>query len=304
MRNLLEARSRLLQEIRLFFLTRSFLEVDTPLLVQNPGSDVHLDAFAVASHNGAHAGHLITSPEYQMKRLLCAGSGPIFQLGKCFRSGELGRMHEPEFTMLEWYRPNAGWNDVMNDTEELVATLAASLGVQELHTAKGSVSLTRPWPRVSVDEVFRRHTGKSCFEVSDEEFFERFAFEIDPHLGSEEAMFLVDWPAHMASLARIRERSAPPVAERFEAYIGGAELCNGFGELVDADELARRCESDRQTRERLGKTVYPDDIELIEAQRKGMPESGGNALGVDRLLMLLLGKEKLADVIPLPHAVR
>ncbi|MGB5809982.1 MAG: EF-P lysine aminoacylase EpmA [Polyangiales bacterium] len=291
----LESRAALLREIRRFFEARDFIEVDTPAIVPSPGLDVHLSAFEVCDPEGRTVGWLATSPEYQMKRLLSAGATRIFQLGKSFRADEQGRLHEREFTMLEWYRAHATAEDVMQDTEALATHLTP--------LAKGDSPLLRGvnerWERETVESVVRRYAGLDAevLAVDEEAFFRVWVEKVQPRLGEDAPTFVTNWPASMASLARINDDGT---ADRFEAFYRGIELCNGFGELTDATEQRRRFESDRLARHRAGKSVYPIDERFLEALEGGMPESGGNALGVDRLLMLLEGLDSIQAVMPFP----
>jgi len=299
----LVARARLLREVRAFFDRQGFLEVETPLVVPSPGLDVFLDALAV--HGNAGERYLITSPEYQMKRLLAGGLERIYQLAKCFRDDEVGPQHQPEFTMLEWYRAYAGVDDVMRDTEQLVAAIATSLsGAPILHTARGPVDVAPPWPRITVREAFVRFARVDVFalladEGGEDQFYRLLVERVEPALSELGALFLCDYPASMASLARKRP-SDPRVAERFEAYVAGVELCNGFGELTDPIEQRTRLLADQAERARLGKPVYPIDERFVAALEQGVPPSGGNALGLDRLVMLALGAAHIEDVMAVP----
>lgn len=291
---LLELRAKLLGGIRRFFEERGFVEVETPALVPSPGLDVHLSAFEVRNLAGDTVAWLATSPEYQMKRLLSAGAKRIFQLCRSYRSDEQGRHHEREFTMLEWYRADATSDEVIRDTEDLVAFVAATLD-------QPAPELLPPWERLSVEEAFRFHAHRSLESMSgdDEQFYRVWAEEVQPRLGTERPVFVTDWPASMASLARLKQNG---MADRFEAFFRGVELCNGFGELTDAVEQRRRFEQDQADRKAAGLPVYPLDERFLADLEGGMPESGGNALGVDRLLMLLLGAESLQAVMPFPAA--
>jgi len=291
----LELRAALLAAIRHFFEERDFVEVETPALVPSPGLDAHLAAFEVRGPKGDSAGWLATSPEYQMKRLLCAGAQRIFQLCRSYRSEEHGRHHEREFTMLEWYRAHATSDDVIRDTEELLAFLADALAEK-----RGQSPLSGPWQRVSVEQALRAHANVEIGAlIADEErFFRVWAEEVQPHLGSERPVVVTDWPPSMASLARLKPNG---MADRFEAFFQGVELCNGFGELTDAEEQRRRFERDQAQREAAGAPVYPVDRRFLEDLNRGMPESGGNALGVDRLLMLLVGADSIQAVMPFPE---
>jgi lysyl-tRNA synthetase class 2 len=265
-----------------------------------PGLDVNLDAIEVLGARGPRWLH--TSPEYQMKRLLTLGLPGIYQLGKAFRRGERGRLHEPEFTMLEWYRSYSDAEQMMRDTEQLVAAVARELtGGTELPGVEGAVDVTPPWDRITVQEAFQRYAGIELASVlsDEEEFYQVLADSIEPKLGRKRAVFLTDYPAPMASLARLSPID-PHFAERFEAYLDGIELCNGFSELVDPAEQRRRFERDQETREKLDRAVYPVDERFLAALQEGIPPSGGNALGFDRLLMLLVGAKHIDEVIALP----
>ncbi len=288
----LETRAALLAAIRRFFAERDFIEVETPTVVPSPGLDPHLRAFEVRDPAGRSVGWLATSPEYQMKRLLCMGAKRVFQLCRSYRAEEYGRHHEREFTMLEWYRAPATSDDLIADTEALVAFAAKSLG-------KWTPELEPPWPRLSVDDALRAHADRTvdAVLVDEESFFRIWAEEVQPRLGADRPVVVTDWPRSMASLARIKPNGC---ADRFEAFFHGVELCNGFGELTDAVEQRRRFEHDRATRKAAGAPVYPIDERFIEGLQRGMPESAGNALGVDRLLMLLLGAESIQSTMAFP----
>jgi lysyl-tRNA synthetase class 2 len=296
----LHKRHQLTRAVRNFFDTREFLEVDTPAIVPCPGLDVHLDAIEVLGARGPRWLH--TSPEYQMKRLLTLGLPGIYQLGKAFRRGERGRLHEPEFTMLEWYRSFSDAEQMMRDTEQLVAAVARELtGGTELPGVEGPVDVTPPWDRITVQQAFQRYAGIELASVlsDEEEFYQVLADSVEPKLGRKRAVFLTDYPAPMASLARLSPTD-PHFAERFEAYLDGIELCNGFSELVDPAEQRRRFERDQETREKLDRAVYPVDERFLAALQEGIPPSGGNALGFDRLLMLLVGAKHIDEVMALP----
>ena len=296
MKQLVE-RARALRTIRAFFEARGFLEVETPLLVPSPGLDLHLDAFET---NAAHAArYLVTSPEYQMKRLLADGHEKIFQIAKCFRRGEIGARHSPEFTMLEWYRAHAGVDAMMADTEQLVAAVTGS-GV----TIDGArFDASPPFARMPVCEAYERFAGMTRRETiaaaahDEDRFFKVLVDVVEPAIARlPHALFLTEYPSTQASLAR-KKPGDPEVAERFELYLAGVELCNGFGELVDPVEQRARLEHDQDARRRRGLAVYPIDTKFLAALERGIPESGGNALGVDRLIALRCGTSAIADVM-------
>lgn len=300
----LRQRARALAIVRSFFEARAFVEVDTPLLVPSPGLDLHLDAVE------ATGGYLITSPEYQMKRLLVGGVPRQFQIAHVFRRGETGARHNPEFTMLEWYRAFAGVEQVMRDTEELVTELVSALrGDARVPAERAIVTVAPPFPRLTVVEAFRRYAGIAETEVfrlarEDEDVFFRLLVErVEPELAAAETpVFLVEYPIEHASLARAKP-SDPRVCERFELYLGGLELCNGFGELTDAAEQRRRLLADQHARAAAGKPVYPIDERFLASLAEGMPSSAGNALGVDRIVALCLGEHEIARVMPFPSGI-
>lgn len=273
------------------------MEVETPTVVPSPGLDVHLAAFEVLG--GKHARYLSTSPEYQMKRLLAEGAGRIFQIARCYRQDESGDRHNSEFTMLEWYRTSATVEAVMRDTEQLVSAVTGGL----VHGGGRKIVTTPPYERLTVCEAFSRHAGISEAQTlamashDEEAFFRILVDKVEPKLARyDRPVFLTEYPAPMASLAR-KKPDDPRVAERFELYVWGVELCNGFGELVDPVEQRARLEEDQRERARRGLAQYPIDEKFLDALSRGIPESAGNALGLDRLVMLIVGASSLAEVM-------
>ncbi len=303
----LRARSRAVAAVRAHFEGEGFLEVETPARVPCPGLDVHLDAFGVASSRSPR--WLSTSPEFQMKRLLVGGVPRCFQLARCFRREELGDRHEPEFTMLEWYRGFGAIDEVIADTEAVCVAVAAAVGRDGLLVdGERAIALPRPFPRLTVAEAFDRHASVGEAEVlrlaaeDEERFFRVLVDEVEPALAElPYAVVLHRYPAPFASLARLCEDD-PRWAERFEVYAGGVELCNGFGELTDAVEQRRRFERDRAARRAAKRDVYPLDERFLGALVEGMPPAAGNALGFDRLLAAALGVLRIADVVAIPEA--
>jgi lysyl-tRNA synthetase class 2 len=294
----LRERARICTAVRAFFDARGFLEVQTPVMVPSPGLDVHLDAFEIAGGDGGSPRWLSTSPEYQMKRLVAMGLTRIYQIAPCFRRGERGSRHNPEFTMLEWYRGDAGVADVMADTEQLVAAVTGGA----VRLGDRVIEVQPPFERITVCDAFTRYAGWSpeqtlAAAASDEDsYFRVLVDRVEPALEAlPAAAFLVDYPATQASLAR-RKPEDPRFAERFELYVAGVELCNGFGELVDPDEQRARLLHDQETRRAKGLPVYPIDERFVAALAK-MPPSGGNALGLDRLVALACGTTAIADVL-------
>src|ERR1019366_6865640 len=234
----LRERARVCADVRRFFDARGFLEVQTPLMVPSPGLDVHLDAFEIAGGEGGSPRWLSTSPEYQMKRLLAGGLKRIYQIAPCFRRGERGARHNPEFTMVEWYRGGSTVADVMRDTEQLVASGTGG----DVRLGDRTLRLTPPFDRISVCDAFERFAGWSpdetlaAAENDEDRYFRALVDRVEPALAlADGGCFLVDFPATQASLARTKPGDAR-LAERFELYVAGVELCNGFGELVDPIE--------------------------------------------------------------------
>lgn len=301
-------RAQALDSARAFFSSRGYLEVETPIAIPSPGLDLHLDAFeavpSVASDHRTAERFLSTSPELQMKRLLAAGRGRIFQITRAFRAGEVGERHNPEFTILEFYRPHAGVEAVMRDTEQLVARLTRG----EVTVDGRTFDLRPPFERITLLEAFERWAKTTPAETlrlaahDETTFFEKLAFEVEPALAElDHGIFVTEYPASQASLAR-RKPTDSNVAERFELYVAGVELCNGFGELTDAVEQRARFERDQAARAKLGKPVYPIDERFLDALTRGMPECAGNAIGFDRLVALACGTRSIADVIAFTDA--
>lgn len=299
----LQARARALSAVRDYFSREHFLEVETPLRVPAPGVDLHLDAIP------ARGGYLITSPELHMKRLLAAGFPRVFQLARASRLDELGRLHEPEFSMLEWYRAFADLPQMLSDTEQLLRVVAERVsGRARLCGPTGQAyELTLPFQRVTVREAFQEYAGIAdavdLAHTDEARYFELLVSQVEPGLAREPApLFLWKYPANQAALARLSDED-PSVAERFELYVGGVELCNGFDELTDPSEQRRRFELDATRRASEGRAIYPIDERFLSGLASGMPRAGGNALGFDRLLMLATGASELAEVIAFPARV-
>ncbi len=270
----LSERARVLREIRAFFDARGFTEVETPVRIPAPAPEPHIDCPPSGDW------FLRASPELQMKKLLAAGMERIYQIGPCFRAGEKGRRHSPEFTMLEWYRANADYSQIAVDAEELL--------VEVLTRDHADVQ------RITVREAYLRWAGWDPVETWDQDRFDfDMATKIEPNL-PKEPLFLTDYPAPAASLARLKSDD-PRVAERWELYVDGIELANAFTELIDPVEQRRRFELAREERRALGEADYPLDEKFLDALAR-MPPSGGVALGVDRLVMLACGASSIADV--------
>jgi len=309
----LQLRARVVRHIREYFAEQQVLEVETPVLSCTGASDPYIDSLVTHVHvpgrSDAQAFYLQTSPEYAMKRLLAAGSGPIFQLARVFRDGESGRLHSPEFTLLEWYRPGFDHHALMDDVEELLSRL---------------LRLDVAAERMSYADLFQRYLGfdphladvpvlQACAQRNgvsvkglggdrDAWLDLLLSHLIEPQLMAQEAgqrrlVFVYDYPASQAALARINPQG---LAERFELYIDGIELANGYHELDDADEQRCRFAADNERRRAMGKSEMPVDESLLAALVSGLPDCAGVALGLDRLLMCVAGVRDLEQVLSFP----
>ncbi|MEC5317589.1 elongation factor P--(R)-beta-lysine ligase [Brenneria populi subsp. brevivirga] len=300
-------RASIVSAIRRFFTDRGILEVETPAMSRSTVTDVYMCPFQTRFVGpGASEGmtlYLMTSPEYHMKRLLADGSGPIFQLCRSFRNEESGRYHNPEFTMLEWYRPHYDMYRLMNEVDDLLQQVlecesAELLSYQQAflrHLELDPLCADKPQLREAAEKLGLGDIA--CREEDRDALVQMlFTFGVEPNIGGEKPTFVYHFPATQASLAEISTEDNR-VAERFEVYFKGIELANGFRELTDCDEQRRRFEQDNRKRAALGLTQQPIDENLLAALQHGLPECSGVALGVDRLIMLALGAEKLSDVI-------
>ncbi len=296
---LVSFRADVVQAVREFFSCRDYQEVSTPVWVRTPALETHIDAIA------AGAGYLRTSPEFHMKRLLAAGVERQWQLGPCFRAGERGRHHLPEFWMLEWYRAYADYETMLAETRELlVATARAVLGTTRLPGAYDAVELDVPWQRMTVAEAFQRHAGwNPVTDWHEDRFVMDLVGKVEPALSRGRPTVLIDYPIAEAALARA-SAGQPAVAERWELYAGGLELANAFSELTDAAEQRRRFHAAAAARTARGAPAYALDEGFLQALDQGLPPSAGVALGFDRLVMLLAGVSDIADISPFVEAFR
>jgi lysyl-tRNA synthetase class 2 len=313
-----QSRQILYSSVRRSLLAHGYMEVETPCLVPSPGLEPHITAFEVGFVPETGLGkarplYLHTSPEYAMKRLLADGSGPLFQIAKVFRNGEISAAHNPEFTLLELYRPNADGAKVMEELEDVLSAAASAVGGDDFF-------MRRPYQRLTVRDAVLNNSGIDLWECPDapslrkaaeragirmgdaqeyeDVFFHIFLQRVEPTLGQERPVFLIEYPAPLAALARIKPDD-PRVAERFELYARSAELANGFTELTDPTEQRRRLEEEQQLRRRLGRAIYAIDEAFLDALKR-MPPSGGVAVGLDRILMQLLGREDIESVLLFP----
>jgi len=327
----LRRRARLAAETRAFLTARGYAEVETPALVPVPGMEVHLRAFRTEYRPHLGAGRaatlwLRTSPELALKRLLVAGAGPVFELARVWRNGELSPRHAPEFTMLEWYRPGLTLDGLMDEAE---AYLRSVLPPTVAH-AGVTTTVATPFERLTVAEAFRRHcrgldllatvdpstaegdseflaaaaraagTHLSGSDTWEEMFFDLLLTHIEPAIGRDRPTFLTHWPAPQAALAR-RDPADPRAALRFELFAAGLELANAFDELTDPAEQRARFTRDVEARRReAGEAAWEVDDDFLAALDHGMPAGSGIALGFDRLAMLASGAQRIGQVLWLP----
>ena len=300
----LKARAELYAQVRAFFLERNVLEVETPIISMAGSTDPYLDSLRIQEEQPRF---LQTSPEFAMKRLLASGIGDIYQICKSFRRNEEGTRHNPEFTMLEWYRVAWSLDDLMSEIGSLVSMVldcpkpnqlsykAAFLDVLGLNPFHASINELRDQCLVSAGFDATDLDRDGCLDLL-------VSHCIEPTLGFNEPCFLTDYPASQASLARIaKDDEGDLVGRRAELYVQGIELANAYDELTDAKEQARRFEEDRALRVELGLSDVQADTHLVNAMENGLPECAGVALGLDRLLMLKMRASKLSDVVAFPY---
>ncbi len=329
---MLRLRSELLQAVRTFFLQQGFWEVETPILSHETIIDAHLEPCCVEWHGERL--YLQTSPELGMKRLLAAGADAVFQITRAFRAGECGSRHNMEFTMLEWYRVGDSYREQMAFTEELVRFVGVQVAEScwfasagQTWTAEDCRSFfSQPFERLSYDEAFKRYAGERVLgkqpeqlrelaerhnvslpenwdEATVNDWLDLLLVElVEPHLGKDRPTLLYDYPAGQSMLATVSD-SQPPVAQRFELYLKGLEICNGYNELTDAQELETRLRAQQAERRRAGRLVPPLPLRFLAAHQAGLPPCSGVALGIDRLLMATTGAEDIRQVTAFPFAL-
>lgn len=320
-------RAKIIELIRDFFKQRGFLELQTPILTKGMSTEPYIDPIKVEffdDKNNKYQGYLITSPEYSLKKLLSLGFVNIFEITKAFRQKEkFGGWHNLEFTILEWYRSYSDYYQIMKDTEELVYYLVQNIHHHDYFIYQHQkIDVSLPWQRLSIHEAFlkwshidlnKTKTLINFLKILKQKeyaknlnlksldwndcFYLVFLNEIEPKLPKDRAIILYDYPLPQAALAKKKSKNSF-YAERFEAYVGGIELCNAFSELVDWREQLKRLKEDQKIRKKLRKEIIPIDKTFINALKSGLPPTGGNALGVDRLQMLLLDIADIDDLLP------
>ena len=287
----LRRRAMVIDAVRAFFNQAGYLEVETPLRIPAPAPEVHIEAQPSGNW------FLQTSPELCMKRILAAGCDKIFQICRCFRRGERGRFHLPEMTLLEWYAADRDYTHLMVQCEALITAVADRLRLGRHLVYQGApVDLRLPWQRMTVSEAFDRFGGMTAEAALDRDCFDEImGLAIEPRLGVGRPVFLTDYPIACGALAR-RKPGNPRLAERFELYMAGVELCNGFSELTDPIEQRARFEADHLRRAAAGKASYPTAEPFLRALA-AMPPAAGSALGLDRLVMVLIDAAAIDQVV-------
>lgn len=324
MKEILELKFKILKWIREFFYTNNFIEVDTPLLSASPGIEPYLEPFRtlfLSSSNKRKYLYLPYSPEFHMKKLLSINFDNIFQISHSFRNNEFSKLHLPEFLMLEWYRKNANYLTLIEDVENLISFLYDKLKKSE-KIIDSQINLSLPFKRIPVNKLFQDFLNINLEECSNPQsfylklkqqniiidesysddwntlFFYSFLNVIEPRLKKSEPLFLIDYPIAVSALAKEKEDNKF-YAERFELYIKDIEIANGCTELTDYKEHIRRFKISNSERKKLKKRIYPPDKEFLKAIKHGMPPSAGVALGIERLIMVLLNKDDLLSLSPL-----
>ncbi|MBG0755663.1 elongation factor P--(R)-beta-lysine ligase [Vibrio cidicii] len=309
----LRQRAALIARIRQFFAQRNVLEVDTPAMSHATVTDVHLHTFQTQFVGPGYAQgsqlFLMTSPEFHMKRLLAAGSGCIYQLGKAFRNEENGRYHNPEFTMLEWYRVGFDHHQLMDEMDDLLQLVLQCGAAERMTYQQAFLTVLGVCPLEGTMAELKNVAARLGLSDIAEAEEDRdtllqllFSIGVEAKIGQQVPAFVYDFPASQAALAKINPND-PRVADRFEVYFKGIELANGFHELDNAQEQLRRFEQDNHKRVEMGLAEQPIDYHLIAALQSGLPECAGVALGVDRLIMLALGCDHIDQVTAFPFPI-
>lgn len=310
----LKRRSELIAHIRQFFSERNVLEVDTPAMSHATVTDIHLHTFQTEFIGPGYADgrklFFMTSPEFHMKRLLASGSGCIYQMAKAFRNEEAGRYHNPEFTLLEWYRVGFNHHDLMDEMDQLLQLVLSCKQAERMTYQHAFIDVLNVCPlQGSMEELKAVASTLGLSDIAEPETDRDtllqllFSIGVEPKIGQQVPAFVYDFPASQAALAKINPNDHR-VADRFEVYFKGIELANGFHELDDADEQLQRFEKDNEKREKMGLSPQPIDYHLIEALRHGLPQCSGVALGIDRLIMLACNQNHIDEVtaFPFPRA--
>jgi len=287
----LKLRGKYLLELRLFFANNGFLETDTPVMLKSPAPEDYINAPQVGDF------FLRTSPELHMKRLIAADFQKIFQIGSCFRSDEIGTLHNVEFTMLEWYQSGKDYNYLLNFTKKMLCeTINKTLGTTSILFRDNYIDFKKEWKIFTIEEVFEEFGGMSPEDAIKQNIFEIILTDkIEPALPKDRPVVLKDYPASMAALAKLKNNN-PHIAERWELYLGGIEIANAYSELVDYTEQRKRFNIAHSNRKKLNLPEYPDDQDFFKAMKYGISEFTGIAMGIDRLIMVLCNAPNINEV--------
>ena len=302
-KEILYARAEMLSKARAYFSSKKILEIDTPALTKNPSIDVHIDVMQTFVLEN-ETGYLHTSPEYLMKRLIAEGLGDIFFLGHVFRKGEIGDIHNPEFSMAEWYRKKISYDDFIDEVVEFINLFIPAKRHTKKSYRKTLFDLTGiDYLETDIDTL--QKFSKKHISLGNDSFFDKdtllnliMTHLVEPHLGNDELFILNYYPASQAALAKTKKIKDEEVAERFEIYYKGIELANGFHELEDSLEQEKRFIKANEERKKLNKEQMPIDRKFLQALKKGLGDCCGVAVGFDRLLMLKLNKSSLQEILP------
>ena len=302
-----QTRAQMLYDIRAFFLQQHVLEVETPALSQFGNTNPFIESIK-CFRSETEIGYLHTSPEYPMKRLLAAGSGDIYQISKVWRSGESGKNHNPEFTLLEWYRVGFSYQQLMQEVEKLLCSLLPALSkkprlatYEELFLEKFNIN-----PHIATNEQLNECVKNHITDLNTEDMDNQslldalLSFCIEPEFDSTCLTFVYDYPVSQSALAQIRQTENYPVAERFEVYLGQTELGNGYQEEVDSMRNKQILSDENQARKALGLEIVNEDYLFLEATENGIPAAAGVAIGLDRVLMCMTGEKSIQKVINFP----
>ena len=287
----LRKRAGLISAIRAYFDGQGFIEVETPIVINAPAPEEYIEGIPVENN------FLRTSPELQMKQMLCAGYEKIYQIGACFRKNEFGARHRPEFTMLEWYQTEIDYLQLLDFTAELLRSAAQkTIGALKLEYQGQNIDLSLEPQIITVKDAYKKYADIDVDKISSEEDFDEImTSQIEPCLGIGQMTFLIDYPANRAALARLKPEN-PEVAERWELYLAGMEIANAYGELTDPAEQRKRFEEAQTIRSENNFVPYPFPDDFFKALESGMPECSGCALGVDRLAMIFTDTADIADI--------
>jgi elongation factor P--(R)-beta-lysine ligase len=288
----LKFRSNFLFYLRKFFIENNFIEIDTPVMIKAPAPEDYINAPQVGNL------FLRTSPELHMKRLAAAGFNKLFQLGPCFREDEIGRLHNVEFTMLEWYEKESNYIEFMHFLKKMLNTIIhQSCGTLKIKYGAEFIDFSREWEIITVKDAFKKYASTTPEDAIRDDNFEILLTEkIEPNLPKDRPVIMKDYPLAMAALSKVNKED-PTVAERWELYLGGIEIANTYSELTNFKEQRKRFTKAHLNRRYNDLPEYPEDNEFYSALEYGLPEFGGSALGIDRLIMILTDSHNIKDVI-------